>query len=310
MPIFGITKFADRQIEEYLEGLLEQSRIMADTIPDYGGRAFDSSDTTNFMDTFMTVPGLGMFSPWDMEKEIGTQRLADGLETTMVQTGWASGVELTYKMMKYIKFKERNSEATMLLDFAGRQTDNQVAFTWLMNQLFQQGPYWNLTDAAYLFGTHTLLTGQTFVNFTTKALTPTSLRTGLTQLMLTPDPQGNLMHLKPVELWVATGDRVNAIEVVNPGILYKPGSADYTTNAAVSQAIKQENIIECECIPSGAWMLFAEKKRRGLKRKVSEALHSWKYTWEPTRSVRFNAAFANSYGAKDWRGVYGSTGEG
>ena len=308
--LFGITTFGDQKLEDYLDDLWVQMKIEADTVPPYAAQLFDTADTDDYMTTFETTPPLGPFGEWDMQGTVPTQRMENGYTTSMIQHGRASGVELTWMRMKYIKFKEKNSEQTRLLEKAARETQNIVSVLWLMNQLYQSGTKWNSEENKYLFDTAhlTLVPGLTYGNFTTDPLSPSSLRDGVTSLELTPDPQGNVMRCRSAELWIAAVDKMNAIEVVNKGIGYKPFSANYTTNEAVDEL--NLKLVPCELMPKGAWVLKDVTKRCGLKRRISLAITSKKYTWEPTESMRFECKYVETVGAADWRGVYGSTGEG
>ncbi len=177
--------------------------------------------------------------------------------------------------------------------------------------LFRNGFNTALTaDGSAIFSSHTLIGGGTQSNAGTAALTPTSLNTGLVNMLEQKDQSG-----------VIRGNSVRVLLV--PPALWK--HAREITDSALIADLANNNInvyrsalgITVWCSQwlgaaaggsDTAWFLLAARHgfTRLIRQGLETALTDWRYSNDLT--YRYQANFREAYFCADYAGSYGSTG--
>lgn len=310
----GMTTYDSVDAQLFRAEQIELFQVQADSIPDYMDQLYSVSSTDIFTEKMESYPGISDFTPWNFAGTTGTEQLQNGYSITISQLGWRKQVAIDFKTQRFIQYKERISRTTNDMAFAGKNTMNDYAVGWLMNQLFGVGDKWCTEEAQYLFSaSHPLKAGGTASNYSTNPLTYSNLMTGIVALMLQVDEQGRRMHQGKfnIELWAYDGDYDTVMGVLNQGIAYAPGSANLNVNL---MGRNQEFSITpkfCEHITDNAWMLkLGDKGKTGLKAFKSVPLAPRMYKRDDDEATIYEAKFGFNVGARDWRGVYGSRGTG
>ncbi len=193
-------------------------------------------------------------------------------------------------------------------DFAIKAKDTQDynAFS-----LFRNGFVSALTaDGSAIFSTHTLIGGGTQSNAGTVALSPTSLNTGVVNLMEQKDQSGVIRGSSPAVLLVPPALWKHAREITDSALI-----ADLANNninvyrSALGITVWTSHWLGSVAGGSDtAWFLLA--KRHGFTRLVRQgletALTDWRYSNNLT--YRYQANFRENYFCADYAGSYGSTG--
>ena len=194
-------------------------------------------------------------------------------------------------------------------DFAiqAKNTQDYNAFS-----LFRLGFTTALTaDGSTIFSTtHALIGGGTQSNTGTAALTPTSLNTGLVNLVEQKNQAGVISGSTPAVLLVAPALWKHAREITDSALI-----ADLANNninvyrSALGITVWTSHWLGAVAGGSDtAWFLLA--KRHGFTRLIRQgietALVDWRYSNNLT--YRYQANFREAYFCADYAGSYGSTG--
>lgn len=193
-------------------------------------------------------------------------------------------------------------------DFAAKAKDTQdyTAFG-----LFRLGFTTALTaDGSAIFSTHTLIGGGTQSNAGTAALTPTSLNTGVVNLVEQKDQSAVIRGSSPAVLLVPPALWKHAREITDSALI-----ADLANNninvyrSALGITVWTSHWLGTVAGGSDtAWFLLA--KRHGFTRLIRQgletALTDWRYSNNLT--YRYQANFRENYFCADYAGSYGSTG--
>lgn len=286
----------------YLKSLNDLFITEVDTVEDWIPRLFKVSDTDLIQDTSQGFAGLTDFRDWSGESGQNLQNISMRYATTLVQRFWRDGVAFSWKFMKFIQYREIMAEMVSSLAKQAQITRQKYAFSFLNNGF--SGTYWNATDASYLFSaTHHLLSGNTYSNLITGALSVSNLQTAINLLEMTPDDQNNRMNYKGAELWVGTSLQFVAQEVLGKPE-WRPDTGNNTPNALAKKGIQ---LVVCPWITdTDSWFVKAANTK--LIAKVSQPLAQRMYKDDNQMSTIHDAYFGLAVGAKDWRGIVGSTG--
>lgn len=193
-------------------------------------------------------------------------------------------------------------------DFAdqARNTQDSTAFS-----LFRNGFTTALTaDGNAIFSTHTLIGGGTQSNAGTTALTPTSLNTGLVNLVEQKNQAGVISGSTPAVLLVPPALWKHAREITDSALI--ADSAQNNVNvyrSALGLTVYTSHWLGAVAGGSDtAWFLLA--KRHGFTRLIRQgietALTGWQYSQNLT--YLYQANFRENYFCADYSGSYGSTG--
>lgn len=193
-------------------------------------------------------------------------------------------------------------------DFAikARDTQDYNAFA-----LFRNGFTTALTaDGSAIFSTHTLIGGGTQSNAGTSALTPTSLNTGLVNMIEQKDQSGVIRGSTPKTLLVPPALWKHAREITDSALI-----ADLANNninvyrSALGITVWTSHWLGAAAGGSDtAWFLLAQRHgfTRLIRQGLETALTDWRYSNNLT--YRYQANFREAYFCADYAGSYGSTG--
>ena len=194
-------------------------------------------------------------------------------------------------------------------DFAqkARDTQDYTAFG-----LFRNGFTTALTaDGVSIFNSaHTLIGGGTQSNAGTVALSPTSLNTGVVNLMEQKDQSGVIRGNSPAVLLVAPANWKHAREITDSALIADSGNNNVNVyRSALGITVWSSHWLGAAAGGSDtAWFLLA--KRHGFTRLIRQgletALTDWRYSNNLT--YRYQANFRENYFCADYAGSYGSTG--
>ena len=225
-------------------------------------------------------------------------------QTTQILT-FAQGIDISKQLFDD---NMHGVWAADVADFAikARDTMDYTAFG-----LFRNGFTTALTaDGSAIFSTHTLIGGGTQSNAGTAALTPTSLNTGLVNLIEQKDQSAVIRGSTPSILLVPPALWKHAREITDSALI-----ADVANNninvyrSALGITVWTSHWLGAVAGGSDtAWFLLA--KRHGFTRLIRQgletALTDWRYSNNLT--YRYQANFRENYFCADYAGSYGSTG--
>ncbi len=225
-------------------------------------------------------------------------------QTTQILT-FAQGIDITKQLFDD---NMHGVWAEDVRDFAIKAKDTQDYNAFA---LFRNGFNTALTaDGSAIFSTHTLIGGGTQSNAGTVALSPTSLNTGVVNLMEQKDQSGVIRGSSPAVLLVPPALWKHAREITDSALI-----ADLANNninvyrSALGITVWTSHWLGSVAGGSDtAWFLLA--KRHGFTRLVRQgletALTDWRYSNDLT--YRYQANFREAYFCADYSGSYGSTG--
>ena len=177
--------------------------------------------------------------------------------------------------------------------------------------LFRNGFTTALTaDGSAIFSTHTLIGGGTQSNAGTAQLTPTSLNTGLVNLVEQKNQAGVIMGNTPSVLLVPPALWKHAREITDSALI-----ADLANNninvyrSALGLTVWTSNFLGAVAGGSDtAWFLLATRHgfTRLIRQGIETALTPWQYSNNLT--YRYQANYREAYFCADYAGSYGSTG--
>lgn len=225
-------------------------------------------------------------------------------QTTQILT-FAQGIDISKQLFDD---NMHGVWAADVADFAqkARDTQDYTAFG-----LFRLGFTTALTaDGSAIFSTHTLIGGGTQSNTGTAALTPTSLNTGVVNLVEQKDQSAVIRGSSPAVLLVPPALWKHAREITDSALI-----ADVANNninvyrSALGITVWTSHWLGTVAGGSDtAWFLLA--KRHGFTRLIRQgletALTDWRYSNNLT--YRYQANFRENYFCADYAGSYGSTG--
>ena len=226
-------------------------------------------------------------------------------QTTQVLT-FAQGIDISKQLFDD---NMHGVWAADVADFAlqARNTQDYTAFS-----LFRNGFTTALTaDGVSIFNaSHPLIGGGTQSNTGTAALTPTSLNTGLVNLVEQKNQAGVVSGSTPAVLLVPPALWKHAREITDSALI-----ADLANNninvyrSALGITVWTSHWLGAVAGGSDtAWFLLA--KRHGFTRLIRQgletALTDWRYSNNLT--YRYQANFRENYFCADYAGSYGSTG--
>lgn len=178
-------------------------------------------------------------------------------------------------------------------------------------KLFRLGFTTALTaDGNAIFSTHTLIGGGTQVNNGTAALTPTSLNTGLVNMVEQKDQAGVIRGSVPAVLLVPPMVWKHAREITDSALI-----ADLANNninvyrSALGITVWTSHWLGAAAGGSDtAWFLLANRHgfTRLIRQGLETALTDWRYSNDLT--YRYQANFREEVFCADYAGSYGSTG--
>jgi hypothetical protein len=225
-------------------------------------------------------------------------------QTTLVNT-YAQGIDISKQLFDD---NMHGVWANDVRDFAlqARNTQDYTAFG-----LFRGGFTTALTaDGSAIFSTHTLIGGGTQSNAGTAALTPTSLNTGLVNLMEQKNQAGVISGNTAAVLLVPPAVWKHAREITDSALI-----ADVANNninvyrSALGITVWTSHWLGTVAGGSDtAWFLLAKNHgfTRLIRQGLETALTDWRYSNNLT--YRYQANFRENYFCADYAGSYGSTG--
>lgn len=225
-------------------------------------------------------------------------------QTTQILT-FAQGIDISKQLFDD---NMHGVWAADVADFAlqARNTQDYTAFS-----LFRLGFTTALTaDGSAIFSTHTLIGGGTQSNAGTAALTPTSLNTGLVNLVEQKNQAGVVSGSTPAVLLVPPALWKHAREITDSALI-----ADLANNninvyrSALGITVWTSHWLGAVAGGSDtAWFLLA--KRHGFTRLIRQGLETALTPWQYSNNLtyRYQANFRENYFCADYAGSYGSTG--
>lgn len=225
-------------------------------------------------------------------------------QTTQVLT-FAQGIQISKQLFDD---NMHGVWAADVKDFASKARDTQdyTAFG-----LFRNGFTTALTaDGSAIFSTHTLIGGGTQSNAGTLALTPTSLNTGIVNLMEQKDQSGVIRGSSPAVLLVPPAVWKHAREITDSALI-----ADVANNnvnvyrSALGITVYTSHWLGTAAGGSDtAWFLLA--KRHGFTRLIRQGIETALTNWTFSQNLTYfyQANFRENYFCADYAGSYGSTG--
>ena len=225
-------------------------------------------------------------------------------QTTLVLT-FAQGIDISKQLFDD---NMHGVWAADVADFAlqAKNTQDYNAFA-----LFRNGFTTALTaDGSAIFSTHTLIGGGTQSNAGTAALTPTSLNTGLVNLVEQKNQAGVISGSTPSVLLVPPALWKHAREITDSALI-----ADVANNninvyrSALGITVWTSHWLGSVAGGSDtAWFLLA--KNHGFTRLIRQGLETALTPWQYSNNLtyRYQANFRENYFCADYAGSYGSTG--
>lgn len=226
-------------------------------------------------------------------------------QTTQILT-FAQGIDISKQLFDD---NMHGVWAADVADFAQKALVTQDATAF---GLFRNGFTTALTaDGVSIFNSaHPLIGGGTQSNTGTSALTPTSLNTGLVNLVEQKDQSGVIRGSSASVLLVPPALWKHAREITDSALIADSGN----NNVNVYRSALGITVYTSPFLGSAfggsdtAWFLLA--KRHGFTRLIRQgletALTDWRYSNNLT--YRYQANFRENYFCADYAGSYGSTG--
>lgn len=225
-------------------------------------------------------------------------------QTTLINT-YAQGIDISKQLFDD---NMHGVWAKDVEDFAlqAKNTQDNTAFG-----LFRNGFTTALTaDGSAIFSSHTLIGGGTQSNTGTAALTPTSLNTGLVNMVEQKNQAGVISGNTPSVLLVPPLLWKHAREITDSALI-----ADLANNninvyrSALGLTVWTSHWLGVAAGGSDtAWFLLAKNHgfTRLIRQGLETALTDWRYSNNLT--YRYQANFRENYFCADYAGSYGSTG--
>ena len=198
--------------------------------------------------------------------------------------------------------------AADVADFAQKAKDTQDYNAF---RIFRNGFTSELTaDGSAFFSTHTLIGGGTQANNTTGALTPTTLNTGIVNLLEQKDQAGVIRGSSPKVLLVPPALWKHAREITDSALIADSGNNNVNVyRSALGITVWTSHWLGAAAGGSDtAWFLLAARHgvTRLIRQGLETALTDWRYS--NNLSYRYQANFREEVFVADYAGSYGSTG--
>lgn len=165
-------------------------------------------------------------------------------------------------------------------------------------------------DGVALIGTHNLLSGSTYSNSVSGALTTTTLNNAFTSLYQQPNQAGVIMGNEPAFLLVSAKGLKNAVEITDSVLVSDSGNnaVNFYRSMLGIKVYASPYLGAAAGGSDTAWFLASKRHSvtRLVRQGVQTALRDW--TQSNNRSYLYQANFRESYFAPDYAGVVGSTG--
>lgn len=225
-------------------------------------------------------------------------------QTTLILT-FAQGIDISKQLFDD---NMHGVWAEDVRDFALKAKDTQDynAFS-----LFRLGFTTALTaDGNAIFSTHTLIGGGTQSNTGTASLTPTSLNTGLVNMIEQKDQSGVIRGSVPKVLLVPPALWKHAREITDSALIADSGNNNVNVyRSALGITVWTSHWLGSAAGGSDtAWFLLAQRHgfTRLIRQGLETALTDWRYSNNLT--YRYQANFRENVFCADYAGSYGSTG--
>lgn len=226
-------------------------------------------------------------------------------QTTAIAT-FAQGIDISKQLF------DDNMHGVWAADVADFATQAKNTMDFNAFSLFRNGFTTALTaDGVSIFNSsHTLIGGGTQSNTGTAALTPTSLNTGLVNLVEQKNQAGVISGSTPRVLLVPPALWKHAREITDSALI-----ADLANNninvyrSALGITVWTSHWLGSVAGGSDtAWFLLAARHgfTRLIRQGVETALTDWRYSNNLT--YRYQANYREAYFCADYAGSYGSTG--
>lgn len=268
-------------------------------------------------DVFKNYTGLSQFPTVTEGANYDNDAPMEAYGTSLTPVKYGMLLPITFEMQKWSKVKDILNASKQLGDAARRTAEREAAS--VPNNGFSTS-YTSYTDTKPLFSTsHTRADGgtaQSNASATGITLTEDNLETGLLALELQLDDRGELIDLFGKRLWVPPALRKQALIITRSGL--RSGTADNDANVySMEEYNGSLGVMVWKYLAAAAggsdtaWFLEDPA--------VSELMWQWaeKPGIHEDRSVGFKndtiyykGRFYASYGWNDWRGLWGSKGDG
>lgn len=225
-------------------------------------------------------------------------------QTTLVNT-YAQGIDISKQLFDDNMHGVWENDVRDFADQA-KNTQDFTAFG-----LFRLGFTTALTaDGQAIFSTHTLIGGGTQSNAGTVALTPTSLNTGIVNLMEQKNQAGVISGATAKVLLVAPANWKHAREITDSALIADSGNNNVNVyRSALGLTVWTSHWLGAAAGGSDtAWFLLAANHgfTRLIRQGLETALTDWRYSNNLT--YRYQANYRENYFCADYAGSYGSTG--
>lgn len=225
-------------------------------------------------------------------------------QTTLVLT-FAQGIDISKQLFDD---NMHGVWAEDVRDFAIKARDTQDFNAF---KLFRLGFTTATTaDGNAIFSTHTLIGGGTQANNATTALTPTSLNTGLVNMLEQKDQSGVVRGSVPSVLLVPPALWKHAREITDSALIADSGNNNVNVyRSQLGLTVWTSNWLGAVAGGSDtAWFLLAQ--RHGFTRLIRQGLETRLTDWQYSNNLtyRYQANFREEVFCADYAGSFGSTG--
>lgn len=287
---------------------LEYDAVMPTIATAQTAELFRPQFTTHAAEVYEVYGGVGLYTQTAETQTVplDTPKVTNKVFVNVLD--WTKGVELSKNMFDD---NMHGVWARVVQDMARKAkiTQDFNAFG-----LFRNGFTTTLTaDGVAVFGTHTLIKGGTYTNFSSgagSALSDTSLYTAIVSMRQQPDQSNVVMGNVPAILLVGSANYKLALQLVDSALV-----ADSATNAInvyrSAYGIKVLTSPWLDAVAGGsdtAWFLLARNHTftRLIRQGIETDLRDWRHS--NNRSYFYQANYRESYYVPDYVGSYGMKG--
>lgn len=165
-------------------------------------------------------------------------------------------------------------------------------------------------DGGYVCGSHTLIGGGTVTNYTTGALSTTTLNTAIVALRQQKNQAGVILGNVPNVLLVPSALFKKAVEITESALLADTANNNINVyRSAYGITVYTSPYLDAAAGGSDtAWFLLSKNHSvtRLIRQGIQTALRSWEYS--NNRTYLYQANFRETVYCPDYVGIYGSTG--
>ena len=268
-------------------------------------------------DVFKNYTGLGQFPAVGEGQNYDTDAPIESYGVSLTPVKYGELMKITYEMQKWTKTKDILNSSKMLGEAARRTAETKAAS--VLNNGFDTD-YTSYTDTKPLFSTsHTRADGgtaQSNASSTGITLTEDNLETAILAQELVLDDRGELIDVFARKLIIAPALRKQALIITRSGL-----RSDTANNDANVYTMEEYNgsidmlVWKYLSATAGgsdtAWFL--------MDQSVCKLMWQWadkpnvsvdKSTGFKNDTIQYKGRFYASYGWGDWRGIWGSQGDG